>query len=1620
MGNKIKRIRALILVLMFLFTQVVSMPARSAFAESLSYPSILFSDDFEDGNFAGWTKIVGLSNWNIVTEGLSKVLKYTYTTSAEGTMTAGETSWTDYSIESRVKLSDTAKPAQALGVIGRYNSGNYYLLNISPVAKKIKIMKKGTAFTTIAEVDMNFDFEKWYKVKFELKGTSLKGYIDDVEVISGTDDTLTSGSIGVRMYAQTAFIDDVKVIEEKVNPIPDPEPGTGVVMENDIYKLEEIAGGSIKVTEKSTGAASEFVPQFTVVYSSSSPRKGTAKIDNTPWGQTGNFNYTTLGWDGNPDFFSASGVKRIHKATASSYSEGTLTWQFENGDGYTLSASVRLPEGSEEPKITYRLDPSIIRYYSVGFTGTVQRDINDLEWIYQPAIWQGKRFPNKAYMTDESRSSIPLVMYGYNGTSVGVIADPDEMPYRLPTVSNSRFGLLLRNSEGKASPAIFAPIYGGQNSQMSVPFTFNIRLYVSKRDSYESFKYLAQNLFEFKDYRENGSTSLNGALDNLVDFIMNESGNNFVYWNSEYKAYEYVNDKPGYGRQQSAVDALSLALVRDSDKIYKGRTLPTMEFLASRKTQYTKLNGYDSSYPMGGPADGALVDWASLYLMTGGRTSAFKELVEEGYKNSAKKLGITSDLKNLIDVTKEYTKEESISNAKNWLRPMINMYNMTQDNIYLQQAVKLADDYIKWRIDQEATDFKDAYSSFWSELSPMWDAFEEIYDCTGQKKYIDAAVKSIKQFIFFIQMSPVVPDNDIIVNGETVPAWRVSEIGLLSEAAGTSNSHRGIYMPYVAAYLARFSEYSGDTFLKDLAKSNIIGRFSNYPGYTLRDNYSTKFEKPAYPLQWYSTYSNTAHMNHPMPMASMIIDYMVSDVFDRSDKKITFPSRYTDTGAYFKGKVYGDRPGNFYSDSNVWLWLPKALITTDNLQANYIAGYGNGKLYLALTNQSSKDITVTLNINSNLVNFAAQNNARLWEENLQKSDVTVNNGIVTVKIAANGITSLAIDNIQIQTVLQSKFNNHEEKLHEYSYWKTWEAFGTMVGMILSPSKDITSAFIYSDANPNITQNMTLKYSVDGSEWNELKKLKYPYEFTIPLTGDERELKYYMVDSNNRKSSEQSLWISTSDIPAERVKPLPPGETPQPEPQENIPLPMELKEVYADNFQDGNLDGWNIAAGTWKLDEEDGNKFIKLPVISEGAEEGLFLGGDNQWKDYIVEAKVKAYNKDTSGPASGIIARAADSNNFYLFRLHWSLNSVQLMKKQNGKYATLKSIPFSKTFDLDKWYALKMDLSGKNITCFVDGEEVIKFEDDSFSGGKIGVRTWNQKAAFDDFKVSISVEPETINVFSDDFEAGNAMRWTVNSGNWSIDNVDTSKAFKQNSTDTNGFAVANNIWLKDFVIEADIKFFNETSIISSGIISRYQDENNYYYLRLFSDTNKVQLFKKVNGILTMLKEAEVQVNSGQWYKLKFMLKGNALFAFVDGDLKISLIDDSFSNGAIGLYTQQESVTFDNISVKSLNAFNQYPIDITAGVTGGVFKIINNTKDTILCTPIAALYDSDSGKLLAYKMADDQVINQWSSITFPVDFFNEPTSIERKHIKVFVWDSITGMKPLAKEFKVELQK
>src|SRR5690242_18796254 len=100
--------------------------------------------------------------------------------------------------------------------------------------------------------------------------------------------------------------------------------------------------------------------------------------------------------------------------------------------------------------------------------------------------------------------SLPAALVSGGGHTFAVAADPAEVPFRLPTFENSRFGVAVRNQAGEAQPMIFAPVLGRPESKMEpgAIFSFRLRAVVQPGDWFAAFRHIAVDIYRFHDYRQ--------------------------------------------------------------------------------------------------------------------------------------------------------------------------------------------------------------------------------------------------------------------------------------------------------------------------------------------------------------------------------------------------------------------------------------------------------------------------------------------------------------------------------------------------------------------------------------------------------------------------------------------------------------------------------------------------------------------------------------------------------------------------------------------------------------------------------------------------------------------------------------------------------------------------------------------------------------------------------------------------------------------------------------------------------------------------------------------------------------------------------------------------------------
>ena len=173
-------------------------------------------------------------------------------------------------------------------------------------------------------------------------------------------------------------------------------------------------------------------------------------------------------------------------------------------------------------------------------------------------------------------------------------------------------------------------------------------------------------------------------------------------------------------------------------------------------------------------------------------------------------------------------------------------------------------------------------------------------------------------------------------------------------------------------------------------------------------------------------------------------------------------------------------------------------------------------------------------------------------------------------------------------------------------------------------------------------------------------------------------------------------------------------------------------LFQDDFS-GNLDDWDLFRGNhWR--QEDGQLCAR-----NGDHRGLVA--DSQASDSTISTNAILYR----GQGYGIYFRASfderDKLQGYIFQYDPGAGGGQFVFREYINGAERQPFASSAPPPGFQWTGVTRHIevvtSGSTFTAKVDGQVVLTGEDDSYTSGQAGLRTWaNSDACFDDFTVTV--------------------------------------------------------------------------------------------------------------------------------------------------------------------------------------------------------------------------------------------------------------------------------------------
>jgi hypothetical protein len=349
----------------------------------------------------------------------------------------------------------------------------------------------------------------------------------------------------------------------------------------------------------------------------------------------------------------------------------------------------------------------------------------------------------------------------------------------------------------------------------------------------------------------------------------------------------------------------------------------------------------------------------------------------------------------------------------------------------------------------------------------------------------------------------------------------------------------------------------------------------------------------------------------------------------------------------------------------------------------------------------------------------------------------------------------------------------------------------------------------------------------------------------------------------------------------------------------IPSSLPQRSIAQEDFEDGVANNWQpLAAANFSVVPGNGtNVYRQLSVTGDAR--AVRSGID--WNTVAMQADVTPLSWSGADRWTGLMVRYVDPSNFYYMTLR-SGNSVQIRRMVNGQFATLATA--SLPVELNRTYRLRLEAFGKKLRGYVDGQLLLETEDSSHSHGTAGITMYKAQADFDNLLVSPN---PLLTLREGEIRGGAREGYPLSDGSWEFD-FDDGTLHQESVTGDARYPIPSTIGDQIIEVDAQATRFSGNDRWY-GVMARYQDNSNYYYLSLRS-SNSVSLRKLAKGAITVLDTAPITVTTAARYKLRLEVVGNKLRGFVDDKLVVEATDTGtpLPAGGYGMVTYKAAATY----------------------------------------------------------------------------------------------------------------
>ncbi len=894
----------------------------------------------------------------------------------------------------------------------------------------------------------------------------------------------------------------------------------------------------------------------------STTRPPVASLSETPWHRfTSTFDTHDgeLTLSGHKNFYKSGTSEWLIPTTMQKLDDQTVVLGLSNAN-VDATLTYTYNDVTYEPKVTFNATIKTPGSYSFAhFTGSDFKD-GTYDRVTAPLMYTKDFVPEDDAVLAEYMMFTPMVTFtfgeGENAITKGIAVDPLFVRQDIATPGRSDFGIVFRAPNGNVRGQIIAPLQGSEGSVFEAGdvHTFGYRLIYNGDDWYDNYKHVAQDIFNCVDLRHNVYHSLNEAIYNCTDLIMDDT---YGGWDDKDMGF-YNMEAKMVTTQSNVVELMQRYMLTDNEEILEERGIPSIAYMISRGGMHFKRvegsNSYTSVTPV--PLNGfnggfGPSSYLALYRMSQGRTPFLMN-------HAVSKLGAGNNLSAVTGYT-----------AMNDMFP----------GQYEEEIKAATDKYIDSTLKEGTTFYTKPYGGFiYTNDVPMLQSFISAYEATGEQKYLDAA-EEVGQLIMMALWTTgyqndyattdytVTPEkfysrpmaNDTatwffhkdgtqwrignpvgvnkplfdpenpsakLIETETGPGWVPARAGMSTEHTMTPSNGNAIIMNMWAGTGLRLGEYTGDDFFITQARNAMIGRFGNYSGYYY-ERYSFHDKKANYPID--GPDSNLIYWHHIPVFLGLMEDFLINDIWQKSGGKVEFPTAVNQGYAYFVTNQYGFDSGKFYDEDGMWMWLDRGIVEPDSPDVDYLPAKKDGVLGVAFVNEGADTLTTTITLGDKIPNASSYSEtATLYDKEGNKSTVEIVDGKFTLTIPAKGIQSVVLHpDVKVPSYVR-------EYTPSQSIGNTVAQFDGGKAYLMQFNDNNYYAYIYSTKMAKDVKDVTFTYTVDGK--TESRKIDvYPFETIVKVDNPKADFNF-SVKATDHSGKEIDLGEGTlSPIKASEQK-----------------------------------------------------------------------------------------------------------------------------------------------------------------------------------------------------------------------------------------------------------------------------------------------------------------------------------------------------------------------------------------------------------------------------------------------------------------------------------------------------